>query len=115
MIIALAQINTATGDLDGNSKKIKKYLTNARQKKVDLVIFPELSLVGYPPKDLLFQDGFIDQVEQKLQSIIKEFSDVNFLLGSVEKSIEHRFWNVVHFVSNGEIKSTAKKKSFTHV
>ena len=71
MKIALAQINTATGDLDGNEKKIRQYLEEAVREKADLVIFPELTLVGYPPRDILFQHGFLDQANRRILKLAK--------------------------------------------
>ena len=53
MKIAIAQINTKVGDLQGNASKIKKFIEKAAKLNAELVIFPELSLTGYPPKDLL--------------------------------------------------------------
>ena len=54
MKLALAQLNPVIGDLDGNAEKIFKVCKEIKDKKIDLVITPELSLIGYPPKDLLF-------------------------------------------------------------
>jgi NAD+ synthase (glutamine-hydrolysing) len=59
MRLALAQINPTVGDLAGNTRLIIDFLRRARDEGADLVVFPELSLCGYPPKDLLLQEGFI--------------------------------------------------------
>jgi NAD+ synthase (glutamine-hydrolysing) len=59
MRLALAQINPTVGDIAGNSRIIIDFLRRARDERADLVVFPELSLCGYPPKDLLLQEGFI--------------------------------------------------------
>ena len=59
MRLALAQINPTIGDLPGNSARIADFIGQARAAGADLVVFPELALSGYPPKDLLLQDGFI--------------------------------------------------------
>ena len=60
MRIALAQINPAVGDIDGNAKLIVSYIERAREAGADLVVFPELALCGYPPKDLLLQEHFVE-------------------------------------------------------
>jgi NAD+ synthase (glutamine-hydrolysing) len=53
--VALAQVNLAVGDIAGNTEKIIAYSAQARDElDADLVIFPELSICGYPPEDLLF-------------------------------------------------------------
>ena len=59
MRLALAQINTVVGDLDGNRDLILARLDEARTRGADLVLFPELAVTGYPPEDLLLRPGFI--------------------------------------------------------
>ncbi len=60
MIIALAQINPVVGDLAGNCRKISAFLDRGRAAGADLVVFPELAVSGYPPKDLLLKSGFVE-------------------------------------------------------
>ena len=55
MRLALAQINPIVGDLAGNTRKIVEFARRASEEDCAAVIFPELSLVGYPPKDLLLK------------------------------------------------------------
>src|SRR5437868_2128628 len=59
MRVALAQINTVVGDLDGNRDRILARLEEAREEGADLVLFPELAVTGYPPEDLLLRPGFV--------------------------------------------------------
>nr|MBA3381799.1 NAD+ synthase [Actinomycetota bacterium] len=59
MRLALAQINTVVGDLGGNRAKILDRLADARDARADVVVFPELTITGYPPEDLLLRPGFI--------------------------------------------------------
>jgi len=58
--VALAQINTTVGDLEGNAAKVLEYSTRARDLGANLVAFPELTLPGYPPEDLLLRRNFIE-------------------------------------------------------
>jgi NAD+ synthase (glutamine-hydrolysing) len=58
--IALAQINTTVGDLDGNAAKILANVEAARSQGADLVVFPELAIPGYPPEDLLLKPSFVE-------------------------------------------------------
>ncbi len=60
MRLALAQINPTVGDIDGNAQRITTRIREAAAAGCDLVVLPELCLSGYPPKDLLLQEGFID-------------------------------------------------------
>ncbi len=69
MKIAIAQINTKVGDIHGNASKIKKFIEKAAKLNADLVIFPELSLTGYPPKDLLGNKDFITANLNELEKI----------------------------------------------
>ena len=58
--IALAQINTLVGDLEGNARKIEAGIHRAREQGADLVLFPELAVTGYPPEDLLLKPAFLE-------------------------------------------------------
>src|SRR5688572_26110625 len=60
MRIALAQINPTVGDIASNSAKIAEFVIRAKAQGARLVVFPELSVTGYPPKDLLLKPGFVD-------------------------------------------------------
>ena len=57
--IGIAQVNTTVGDFSGNQQKILKAIDEARSSGVDLLTFPELTVCGYPPEDLLFKPQFI--------------------------------------------------------
>ena len=65
--LGMAQINTTVGDFEGNLKKMVQVINEARRLKVDLVTFPELSICGYPPEDLLLKPQFIDKNIEYLQ------------------------------------------------
>jgi NAD+ synthetase len=60
MILALAQTNPLIGDITGNSRMIRAFIDRARAAGADLVVFPELAISGYPPKDLLLKPGFVN-------------------------------------------------------
>ena len=59
--IALAQINTTVGDIAGNTRKILDSVARARAAGAALVVFPELTITGYPPEDLLLRISFIEK------------------------------------------------------
>src|SRR5579872_3325935 len=61
MKFALAQINPTVGDIDGNAAKILSYYEKAKKQGADIVICPELSLIGYPPEDLVLTPSFVKQ------------------------------------------------------
>ncbi len=70
MRIAVAQLNTSVGDLEGNTQKVCAVITKAEQK-ADLIVFPELTITGYPPRDLLLEKEFIDKNREMLSKIVK--------------------------------------------
>ncbi|MDQ2640909.1 MAG: NAD+ synthase [Pseudomonadota bacterium] len=73
--IALAQLNLLVGDVQGNAQRVRETARAAREQGADLVVFPELTLSGYPPEDLLFHRGLRIQVEQAVQELTREVSD----------------------------------------
>src|SRR5262245_47018261 len=100
------------GALDANAKKISRFLTEAKSKGADLTVFPELALLGYPPNDLLEQEGFLDQVQEKLEELAKKHSDQSFVIGTVEKGGEvgKGRWNSAAFVNQGKIETFVRKR-----
>lgn len=74
MRLALAQINPTVGDADANAARIAALLDDARRHRADLVVFPELCISGYPPRDLLFLDGFVDAMHRTAQRLGRDHS-----------------------------------------
>lgn len=83
MKIAIAQYNPTVGDLNGNLSKTIEYIEKAKEKKCDLVVFPELSLTGYPPRDLLLRDDFLKACDRALQEIIPYTKGIGVIVGTV--------------------------------
>jgi NAD+ synthase (glutamine-hydrolysing) len=83
MKIALGQINSTVGDIKGNTDKIIAYIAKAKAKKVDLVVFPELCICGYPPKDLLLKKDFLKEIQKNLQRIVKSSKGISVIVGTV--------------------------------
>src|SRR5437763_15785536 len=74
--IALAQLNLLVGDVQGNAARVIADSRHARASLgADLVLFPELTLSGYPPEDLLFHRGFLRQIEEGLARLRRELTD----------------------------------------
>jgi NAD+ synthase (glutamine-hydrolysing) len=67
--LALAQINTTVGDLEGNARKIIDAINEVAKKSVSIVLFPELVVTGYPPEDLLFKKSFLAAADRSLKEI----------------------------------------------
>ena len=88
MRIALAQIDTTVGDLDGNAAKILEFATRAQQDNAQLAVFPELALTGYPPRDFVEKDSFLDRTACALESIVKQSAalEIAILVGYVART-----------------------------
>jgi NAD+ synthase (glutamine-hydrolysing) len=81
--IALAQINTCVGDIQGNEQKILNTLDLARDSLVDLIAFPELTTTGYPPEDLLMKPQFIADNIASIRRLVSATDDLTAILGFV--------------------------------
>ena len=81
MNIALAQLNYVIGDIEGNTKKIIGEINKAKSLQVDLVVFSELAVCGYPPKDLLDYPSFIERCELALNEICQATENIGVLIG----------------------------------
>ena len=75
LFIALAQLNQTVGDVEGNAARIVDTAEAAREKGCRLVVFPELSIAGYPSEDLLLRRDFIDTVDREMAQIVRSVPD----------------------------------------
>jgi len=80
MRIALAQINTTVGDLAGNADLMLTTARRAAAKGAELIVFPELSLTGYPPRDLVEKPSFLERSGQQLERLARETADLDAAL-----------------------------------
>jgi NAD+ synthase/NAD+ synthase (glutamine-hydrolysing) len=83
MKLALAQINTTVGDFPGNRNKMTVAAQRARQAGADLVLFPELSLCGYPPRDLVEKPDFVARNQAELQCLAQSTAGIRVICGFV--------------------------------
>ncbi|MBY0570098.1 MAG: NAD+ synthase [Burkholderiaceae bacterium] len=103
--VAIAQMNSTVGDLAGNAAKIVNYVRQAAEQGADIVVTPELSLVGYPPEDLLLRTGFYLQTQQVLSDLTAQlaaFKDIYVLVGHPEAR-DGRHFNAVSVLLNGSV------------
>ena len=80
MKIALGQTNSTVGDLCGNARRMLDFARKAADKGAQVVVFPELSLTGYPPRDLLEKENFLDSAEQHLDQLAADAAPLNIAL-----------------------------------
>ena len=112
MKIAAAQINPTIGDIVGNTQKILSYIGRAKELGAQLVVFPEMSLTGYPPRDLLEREYFIDANINALNEISGKVKDIAALVGYVEKNpVEEGkpLYNAAALLDKGDIAYVAYK------
>ncbi|UCC66854.1 MAG: NAD+ synthase [Deltaproteobacteria bacterium] len=101
MRIALAQINTTVGDLEGNAQKIVEGIQRAREMGTDLLAFPELAITGYPPEDLLLMPRFVQQNLEVLRKIGEITKGLTVLLGFINKKDD--IYNAAALLHDGEL------------
>ena len=89
MKIALAQIDTTIGDFAGNVDLIVKYAECAHGRGADLVVFPELALCGYPPRDLVEKPAFVERSQNELLRLARLLPPIPALVGYVRRSRAH--------------------------
>ena len=117
MKIVLAQLNPVIGDLDGNAEKIFKACKNIKTTDVGLVITPELSLIGYPPKDLLFNPRLFEEEKDVLNKLSKRLSNLSqnlsILIGIAEPTPDTqipKLYNSVVILEKGDWRIVARKQ-----
>jgi NAD+ synthase (glutamine-hydrolysing) len=87
--IVLAQLNPVVGDLDGNVGRVRETLAKTVPDRPDLVVFPELFLVGYPPRDLLSRAWFVEKAEAALARVVelsREYPETGLVVGAVVRN-----------------------------
>ncbi len=112
MKIAMAQVNTTVGDLEGNRTLVLEVLGKAAQEGADLVVFPELCLTGYPPRDVLGLHGFVDQNIDILHEVASQARQVAAIVGFVDRNRAERgkeFYNAAAFLDQGRVQAVVHK------
>jgi NAD+ synthase (glutamine-hydrolysing) len=112
MKIALAQLNYHTGDFAGNTGKIIQAIGEARQAGADLVVFAELAITGYPPRDFLEFDDFIQKSEEAAKEIALHCTEIAAIVGNPSRNTTGRgkpLFNSAWFLSEGAVKQIVNK------
>jgi NAD+ synthase (glutamine-hydrolysing) len=105
--IGLAQINTTVGDLHGNTRRIVGGLEQARAQGVDLVLFPELAVPGYPPEDLLLKPSFIEANRASLNELLPHTQGLIAVVGFVDADSD--IYNAAAVLHDGQLVGTYHK------
>ena len=107
MRLALAQIDTVVGDLDGNRDRILARLEEAREAGADLVLFPELAVTGYPPEDLLLRPSFLRAARRTLDEIAAASKGISALVGFPH--LDRDLFNACAVIVDGTVEAVYEK------
>ena len=108
--IALAQLNFTVGDVAGNAEKLVTEAARARDKLgADIVLFPELTLTGYPPEDLLFHAGLKRKVADGIRRVVDEISGIGVMFGYPEYR-NGVIYNAAALVRDGKVLARYRKR-----
>ena len=111
--IALAQINPTVGDFSGNSAKIVDFSLRAKSAGIDLILFPELSVCGYPPRDLVERPWFIDRNHKAAEEIASQTIGISVICGLVtpaKSSTGKSVMNSAALLRDGKIAAIQSKR-----
>ena len=108
MRLALAQINTTVGDLDGNRELILSRIEGAKSMGADIVLFPELAITGYPPEDLLLRPSFVHAAGRSLAQVAKEARGIVAFVGVPH--LDRDLYNACAVCADGEVKAIYRKR-----
>src|SRR5579871_4830892 len=108
MRLALAQMNSVVGDLDGNRAAILARLTAARDAGADLVLFPELAVTGYPPEDLLLRPAFVRAAQRIVDDLAGSATGITALVGAPH--LDSDLYNACYVLAGGEIRAVYRKR-----
>src|ERR671938_1009884 len=108
MRLALAQINSVVGDVDGNTSRIVEWVGRAREQHADLVLFPELAVTGYPAEDLLLRPGFLRAARRAVDGIAKATRGITALVGAPH--LDSDLFNACYVLAHGEITCVYRKR-----
>ncbi len=112
MQIAIAQINYHIGNFESNKQKIIDSITKAKNEGAELVIFAELSISGYPPRDFLEFDDFISKCDDYINEIAEHCNGIAAIVGSPRKNPNNkgkRLYNSAYFINEGKIEHISNK------
>jgi NAD+ synthase (glutamine-hydrolysing) len=108
MRLALAQINSVVGDIDGNAAGVVDWLGRARAAEADLALFPELVITGYPAEDLLLRPGFVRAARAAVDSVAAEVHGITALVGAPLFE-DGKLYNACFVLEDGAVRDVYRK------
>lgn len=108
--IIMAQLNFTVGDITGNTQKIIAAAEQAKnQYQADLIVYPELSICGYPPEDLVYRHDFIAANNAAVEHVLKTITGIDYIIGHLDKT-DTGLYNASSYIRNGKILATYHKQ-----
>jgi NAD+ synthase (glutamine-hydrolysing) len=108
MKVALGQFNAVVGDLDGNVEKMRQVYDRALKKNVDLLIFPELAVCGYPPEDLVLKRHFLEECTNSIEKTAANCPNITVIAGFVERTLGESY-NSAAVLRGGKVNQIYRK------
>jgi NAD+ synthase (glutamine-hydrolysing) len=105
--VALAQVNPTVGDIPGNARLVADNISHARDEGAGLVVFPELTLSGYPPEDLLLKTSFLDAAAGALEELAAQTHGIAAVVGFPERAED--VYNAAAVLADGEVVAVYRK------
>ena len=108
MRVALCQRNLVVGDIEGNVERIRYSLARAKEMGADLALFPELTITGYPPEDLLLKPHFAEEAEAALHELAADVKDIVAIVGFPE--LHDDLFNTAAVIAGGQVAAKYRKR-----
>src|SRR5688500_9440966 len=105
--LALAQVNSRVGDLEGNAAKLRDFIERARAAGAGLVLFPELAVTGYPPEDLLLKEHFLADARAAVERIAADAQGIVAIVGFPERADDA--YNAAAVLADGGVQAVYRK------
>jgi NAD+ synthase (glutamine-hydrolysing) len=107
MRLALCQMNATVGDIEGNAQRIREGMRAAGEAGVELLLFPELALTGYPPEDLLLKEHFLADAAAALRDLAADARGFVVVVGYPERAAD--VYNVAAVLADGAVQASYRK------
>lgn len=110
--VSIAQLNYHTGNFEFNTNKIISHIQAAKQQGIDVIVFAELSICGYPPRDFLVFNDFIEQCENSIDTIAKQCVGIAAIVGSPTKNNNASgkdLYNSAYVLAEGKVQDVVHK------
>ena len=107
--VALAQMNSVVGDLQGNTQRILDFIPEARSRGVDIIAFPEMAITGYPAEDLLFHKSFLHDNLKAMRRVVQASTGLAVVVGYADADAGGDVYNAAAIAHDGDLAGVYRK------